>query len=172
MVNKDTWDTPHQCNDFLLIVHPFLPGGSLFLSQNAVNNYYEWLHLIVHHSMILSSLDSWNVSRNDDIFVLPNSTVVKDWIGLTQFTWHDANFSQSPTLTARCEIKMLYMNTTHLLGLVWCFPDHVMTCIELRKSSHHIHHMPNMSAMVAPRNMFGWVSYLDLEVICTAHIGA
>ena len=34
-----------------------------------------------------------------------------------------------------------------------------------------IHHMPNMSAMVAPRNLFGLDSDLDFEVIYTAHIG-
>ena len=48
------------------------------------------------------------------------------------------------------------MNTTHVSGLT--------------KSSHHIHHMPNMAAMVPPRNMFGWDSYLDLKVIYTALI--
>ncbi len=35
--------------------------------------------------------------------------------------------------------------------------------LELRKSSHHIHHIPNMAVMVAPRNMFGWDSYLSVS---------
>ncbi len=42
--------------------------------------------------------------------------------------------------------------------------------LELGKSRHHIHNMPNMAVMVALGNMFGWDSYLDLKVICTALI--
>ncbi len=43
--------------------------------------------------------------------------------------------------------------------------------LEWNKNVMNTTHVPNMIAMVAPRNMFGWDSYLDLEVICTAHIG-
>ena len=85
------------------------------------------------------------------------------------YTLHDAKFptsSQSTSWQLSVKSKCYEHNSCVRLGVVipWGY-------VEPRKSSHHIHHMPNMSAMVAPRNMFGWDTYFDLEVICTAHIG-
>ncbi len=36
--------------------------------------------------------------------------------------------------------------------------------------SHHYSHVRHVMDMVAPRNMFGWDTYFNLKVICTAHI--
>ncbi len=86
------------------------------------------------------------------------------------FTLHDSIYlpisSQSTSWQLGVKSKCYEHNSCVRLGrmLPWIH-------VELRKSSHHIHHMLYMSAVVATRNMFGWDSYLDLEVICIAHIG-
>ncbi len=80
------------------------------------------------------------------------------------FTLYMMITSLSPT-NQQVDISVwnqIVINTTHVLA--W----HGASLRTGR--ARKIHHMPNMAVMVAPWNMFGWDSYLDLKVICTAHI--
>ncbi len=78
-------------------------------------------------------------------------------------TWHDPNVpisSQSTSWQLGVKSKCYEHDSCVGLGMVLAWGH-----VEFRKSSYHVHHMHNMRAMVSPRNMFGWDSYLDLEVI-------
>ena len=80
------------------------------------------------------------------------------------FTWHDLNSPisrQSTSWHLGVKSKCYEHHSCVRLGMLLPWGH-----VELGKSSHHVHHMPNMSAMVAPRNMFGWDSYFNLKVIC------
>ena len=146
-----------QCQSYFEIIHAIKQIQIQWITKG-------WIHDIL--------INSWRISSGQNThFVKTHRSWFSTVVLTVHFTWRYNIISYlqpiNQFMSWQLGVKSKCYEHNSCVRLDMALPwGH----LELRKSSHHIHHMPNMTVMVAPRNMFGWDSYLDLKVICTAHI--